>query len=730
MKIWIHLAILFSPLSTVLALEIQLNRPEGPAHFAAERLRTLDLEGSIEFSLVTSDPELRPEGFRIQHLDTSTKITAIDDAGLMYGGLELAELLATEQLTKNTTLVQNPHMSMRGSKFNIPLDARTPSYTDASDTAQQNIPAMWDFEFWKDYIDQMAEARFNFISLWSLNPFPSILRVPGYEDISLDDVWRSRTIRSQEHYHLWGTGLVTPAILENAEVVLEISIDEKIEFWRNVMAYGKSRNIDFYFVTWNIFTDGTFGKHGISDNVDNPSTRDYYRKSVYALFETYPDLKGIGLTTGENMHKVPFEKKEEWAFDTYGRGALEFAQAHPDRKIRFIHRQHMASPSAVLDQFTPLLEQDNIDFVFSFKYAKAHVYSATTQPYHQDFVQNLEPTGVKTIWTQRNDDTYYFRWGSPDFVRTFIKNIPQSVSQGHYLGSDQWIWARDFLHRDRSASPLLEITKHDFQWTLWGRLSYDPNLSNERFESWLSHRYKITAESSRALLEAWQNASMIYPAVTGFHWGPVDFKWYIEACRSRPRQANNKTGFHDVNKFIDLPPHKFADKQSIPDFVEGKPSQSKTPFETAQQIEDYAKAAEKALTSLEEEPSPQLRPILADIRIVAQMGYYYADKVRGSTELALYRANGKSHHQTAAIEHLCNAARSWMAYTNAAIEVYRNPLWTNRVGIVDFKQTYKYVLDDIRIAGGDPNLHDLPPTIEKEAEPIPRPWERLPLPSK
>ena len=40
---------------------------------------------------------------------------------------------------------------------------------------------------------------------------------------------------------------------------------------------------------------------------------------------------------------------------------------------------------------------------------------------------------------------YYFRWGAPDFVRDFIKGIPYDVSEGYYYGSDQFIWAREFL---------------------------------------------------------------------------------------------------------------------------------------------------------------------------------------------------------------------------------------------------------------------------------------------
>ncbi|MBA7556974.1 hypothetical protein ES705_49702 [subsurface metagenome] len=76
-----------------------------------------------------------------------------------------------------------------------------------------------------------------------------------------------------------------------------------MDFWQEVMSYGKSRNIDFYVITWNIFVNGTGGKYGITDRIDNEITKDYFRKSVSQMFLTYPDLAGIGLTTGENMKR-------------------------------------------------------------------------------------------------------------------------------------------------------------------------------------------------------------------------------------------------------------------------------------------------------------------------------------------------------------------------------------------------------------------------------------------
>jgi len=254
-----------------------------------------------------------------------------------------------------------------------------------------------------------------------------------------------------------------------------MTIDEKIKFWQDVMAYAKSRNIEFWIINWNIFTYGTMGKHGITDKIDNEKTRDYFRKSVKAMVLTYPDLAGIGLTPGENMRKHSVEEKEDWVFETYGRGVMDALGEDPERKIKFIHRQHDTGVDAVLKQFQPLIEHPNVDFFFSFKYAQAHVYSAVTMPFPEEFVKTLrERKDVKTTWTMRNDDVYYFRWGAPDFVRTFIKNVPYDVSKGFYLGSDQYIWGREFLSTEPDVKRQLELNKHWYHWMIWGRLGYNP----------------------------------------------------------------------------------------------------------------------------------------------------------------------------------------------------------------------------------------------------------------
>jgi hypothetical protein len=655
--------------------------------------------------------EVRAEGFslrRVQPQGTERPLRFIvfagDPAGAMYGGLELAEQIRAYGVEGVKDTDRNPHMPLRGTKFNAPLDLRTPSYSDMSDSGQANIPTVWDFEFWRAYLDQLARDRYNFVSLWNLHPFPSMVKVPEFPEVALDDVWRSK-VAFEEDYSTRTVGIVTPQMLANKEVVRRLTIEQKIDFWRRVMAHAKNRNIAFHVVTWNIFTYGVDGKYGITDAMENPRTREYYRASVREMFRTYPLLAGIGLTTGENMGDVSgeaFQAKEDWVFATYGQGILDAARAEPARRFRLIHRQHETRAQDIARTFRPVIEQRNVDFVFSFKYAQAHVLSSTTQTFHRTFIESL--ADLKTLWTLRNDDALMFRWAAPDFVREFVRHIPHEKSAGYYFGSDMWVWGREFLARpDASARPRqLEIDKHWLHFLLWGRMGYDPTLGNERIVALVARRFP--GIDGARLLNAWQDASMVYPLVTGFHWADFDFQWYIEGCRSRPGPAKTASGFHSVDTFIQQPVHPGTDNIPITRFVEavrnGHAMTGTTPLQVAARIDARADAALGAVPELLRigGSNRELIDTLEDIRAMALLGKYYAAKIRGATALATFRATREVAQQQEAVRQLTLARGHWMEYTGRTRSRYRNPLWTNRVGHVDFRELDGEVEADIAIA--------------------------------
>src|SRR6188768_3175298 len=233
--------VLFAANEIEIALRARKYQVERMEEWRVDEAKLADLV--VRFAVVNpaDDPQfekLTAEGFLLRNVPLENHrelvVLSTDAAGAMYGGLELAEQIRVSGVEGVKDTDRNPYMPLRGTKFNIPLDLRTPSYTDMGDSAQANIATVWDFGFWREYLDQLARDRYNMVSLWNLHPFPSMVKVPEYPEVALNDVWRSKA-KFDEDYSTRTTGIVTPAMLADKEVVRKITIEQKIEFWRRVM---------------------------------------------------------------------------------------------------------------------------------------------------------------------------------------------------------------------------------------------------------------------------------------------------------------------------------------------------------------------------------------------------------------------------------------------------------------------------------------------------------------
>ncbi|MBM4020552.1 MAG: carbohydrate-binding family 6 protein, partial [Planctomycetes bacterium] len=403
----------------------------------------------------------------------------------MYGGLDLAEAVRLGGIEAVRGGTGRPAIERRGVKFNIPLDARTPSYDDSGDAAQENIAHMWDPEFWREFLDDMARARYNVLTLWNPHPFPSMVRAAEYADLALADVCVTTLKPAWKHGSIGEHMGVSQAVLENLKVVRRMTVEEKIDFWRRVMRRARERGIDVYIITWNVLTNSATGRRGITNDQDNPATIAYMRASVRELILTYPDLAGIGVTAGENMKDRKDEfSKEKWLWRTYGEGVLDAKKAQPGRKVAFIHRVWQTSAAEIVKEFGSKYPDT---FDLGFKYAHARLYSSPSPPFAKPLCEEMRPHGLRCWWNLRNDDIFVFRWGDPEYVREFLRNLPpREQTAGYYVGSDGYVWGREFASLQPDEPRQLEIRKHWYAFTLWGRLGYDLSLDRAFFEKTLA----------------------------------------------------------------------------------------------------------------------------------------------------------------------------------------------------------------------------------------------------
>lgn len=620
-------------------------------------------------------------------------VLAGDKTGALYGAMDIAEAIRTNTLDKLADSDNKPYLERRGIKFNIPLDLRTPSYTDPSDAAQQNIPNVWDKSFWTAYLDEMVLNRYNVLSLWSLHPFPSMVKIPEFPAVALNDVWRTREKFDNGYSHS-GVNFVRPNLLANAAVVKKITIDEKIIFWKEVMQMANNRGIEIYMFVWNIFTYGAEGKYGITNRQDNDTTIAYFRAAVREMVNTYPLLSGIGITAGENMDgKLEGEyASEKWLWYTYGEGIRDALKKEPNRTFRLIHRFHQTSLSAVKNAFRDYRGP----FDLSLKYAIAHMYAITNPPFVHDAMPLLSPQ-TKSWLTIRNDDIYSFRWANNDFARQFIQAIPEPEKiAGYYMGPDGYNWGLDYL--TKGAVHQLIMQKQWYSFMLWGRLSYNPGLPDQVFFNALQTRFPSIAVEK--LYRPWSAASMIFPWITRYVWGDIDLKWFPEANISHPTHK----GFYTVADYIEREPMPGSNIRNIYLWAlyqhQGKRDSLLSPLAVADTL---ARLSATALAGLQSLPAraagsfTELDQTLGDIEAFAHIGNYYAAKMRAACSLALFDQSGHKPDRRKAIVYLEQAKAHWASYAGVYSSLYKPALY-NRVGFVDIPALMLKVEADIAIA--------------------------------
>jgi hypothetical protein len=618
-----------------------------------------------------------------------------DKTGAMYGCLDVAEAIRNQTIAELSDSDNKPYLERRGIKFNIPIDLRTPSYSDLSDASQQNIPVMWDMDFWKQQFDEMAKFRFNVISYWSLNPFPSMIKVPEFPRVALDDVWRT-TAKLGDKYGYSGAGNLNSDLLKSHEVIKKMTINEKIDFWRKVMQYAHDRGIEVYFFNWNIFTFGENGQYGISSKRSNDTTIAYFRASVREMILTYPLLDGFGITAGENMGgKDEKYTNEQWLWKTYGEGIRDALIKQPGRKIRLIHRFHMTGLSEINNEFK---EYPGI-MDLSIKYSIAHMYSIPNPPFGKGAFDILPPN-QRTWLTVRNDDIYSFRWGNPDYARQYLLDIPvpEKVA-GYYMGPDGYCWGKDFLGKDANPVRPLIIQKQWYSFMLWGRLSYNPSLPDDLFLRTLESRFP--GVSSKNLMKAWSAGSLVFPWVTRLAWGDIDLKWFPEACIS----SLTYKGFYTVRDFMEVDPMPGSNIRNITDWAQNYKfnltDNLMSPLDVADSISKYSRLAMIYLNQLpdhKQDSFDELTQTLGDIESFATIGFYYAEKIRAACSLGLYNFYGLQQDKDVAIEHLVKAKAFWIKYSALYDSKYKSALY-NRVGFVNIPLLIEKTEADIKIAG-------------------------------
>lgn len=629
-------------------------------------------QNKFDITLKLSPSELGAEAFAIAPGQQSLTISGGDGRGVIYGALSfITQLRNGTALSATRPESGTPALAFRAIKHNLPWD----SYRSSS-ALDQHYDTVRDVAYWEKFLDMMVENRFNALTLWNLHPYPYMIRPKNFPE---------------------------------ASPFTEAEFAQWKALYQAIFRMAKERGIETYVVHWNILVSASFAKaHGLTKTNFYPYYRGegdtsdlvarYNRENVTQMLEEYPDLTGFGFTFGEQMEGMTPEQRQQWINDVMIAG-----MRNVKRPVKMIFRMPQSaeaniggSTSVATEQLTRAsVEALGAEFPspiwVEFKFNWSHGHSTTQLvkihggPLTDTFF-TPKPQNYKVTWMVRNEDFFALRWGVPSFVREHIlKNGTQDYVGGYFVGSETYIPAKDYF--TALTDPVDWKYAFERQWLfykLWGRLLYDPKTPDSVFEAEFVARY---GSPTKSLLGAYEKASAT----------PLRYATSIDFSSDTIIYSEGMMAYHPtkgsepitVDRMIGVKPLR-TDWLSIKSFVAAQvagspiPPGTMTPILLAEQLEADNAEALRMVQDIDVSKSASLRYEVADVKAWANLGLYYAAKLRGAVAVHAYRTVGGEQNKQAAVANLDKCLGYWDEVVKITRPLYKdmplvhyNPLGNN-----------------------------------------------------
>ncbi|TYA74634.1 hypothetical protein [Seonamhaeicola marinus] len=680
--------------------KIALKKLASQIKFSKLNLEALKTSKSFDSKIILLDTEndkawikklklkpeaIKSEGFQIITKENDTYLLAKDEAGLMYGILELKDqlkLYGTD--AKFQAKTENPHFSFRAVKFNLPWS----SYR-IGESLHLHMKTVKDTVFWEGYLDMMAENRLNALTLWNLHPFTFMVQPEKFPEA---------TQYTGQEFKDWQT------------------------FWRTLFKMAKDRSIETYIVNWNIITSpGLTETHNVANYKDDlewhygftPADTsqvivDYMRETITQTINEYPNLTGLGVSIGERM-KMPMEDAMKWVKSTFIEG-----MKNANRKVKFIHRAPFKVEPEIAREYIESYNDTEGPIIMEFKFNWSHGHSTpnlaiTHGGKVSDQYWNPKPKNYKMAWMMRNEDFIMLNWGNTAFIKEHIKvNDFPDITMGYFIGSETYIPAKEYRMNPNVKYNWKYAYEKDWEfYQMWGRLMYDPKTSDDYFIQ--NFKQKYGDEVGAPLFEALQLGSEMPLRFSTFYKGTWDFTTYSEGFLNGKQLYRNYKEAEDAFIRIDeMITHPTLDPLylNISDYnnlmLDGKSISEElvTPQEIAEEMEQNGQKILKlckAIKGKNTRNSENFTIELNDVKAWANMSLYFADKLWAGLYLDEAIKTKNEAKRERAIEHLESASKHWLDLIESTQQYQEVSLLHIRSFKFSWELYYPRVLKDIEI---------------------------------
>lgn len=702
---------------TTLTLQVSPELQGQPIDWAADQAsRKLGLQVRVAAPGDSGDqPDVQlvqanrgPQGFAYQQAGSQLQISATDVVGASYAIIGLADELelAGDQAAAFAAL----------DGFSASTEMPVRGIMRSFSSVDEDLPWFTSKEFWTEYLDWIAQARFSRFHLalgmqynygadrngatdnYLCFAYPFLFDVPGW-DVRAEGVSAEEQARN-------------------------------LEILQFVVAECKRRGLDFQLGLWNHAYDyGRNSVHRFPITGLTPETHaEYSAAAIAELLRLCPGIDGFSFRV-HYEGGIPDEGHEKFWEPVFD------ALSQSGRPLQ-VDMHAKGVDDALLDA----VNKPGLHPVLGAKYWAEH----QGLPYHQAAIRRMEeskpvPPGRELtsitefarrftrygyadfLSTDRRADLIFrvwpgtqklLLWGDPVLaagygrLSTFAGSLGVDVCEPLFFKGRKGSGLPG--RRDPYIDPELKLglrdwTKYAYTYRIWGRKLYNPDAPEREWQGYLDQTYGELADTVQRTLAP---LSRILPLITVVHGlgGSNNGNW-PEVYTNLPVTEGAYAAHH--GRDTEAPPmwgtvspfdpqtfyiiNEWAD-----DVIAGRLDGRYTPLDVAGWLERFVTEAADGVVALSavEDPSPQVRRTAVDTEILLRLGRFFIAKFRSAADYALWQRTRDRRLLESAVRHLTFARDVWTEIGDVAEGVYQANLrfgpersehgsWTDRRPLVE-----------------------------------------------
>ena len=477
------LALFSTLLAARLSAEVAVPPDAGPrVRYGAERLSAVLPADAPRIIVGRSRGVPGPEGYSLTIApDGTISIGGADDSGLLYGCLELADRIrSTGAVPASLNVLDAPVMVLRGPCIGMQKTYYLPGrkvyeypYTP------EEFPFFYDKAYWTEYLDQLADLRFNTLYLWNGHPFASLVRLPDY-----------------------------PEAVEVSDEVFA----RNVEMFRWLTAECDRRGIwlvqQFYSI---LISKPLAEKHGLDSQLHawNDLAADYTRQSIAAFVREFPHV-GLMPCLGEALQEQSAQTR--WMTEVILPGVKDGMRAAGlTEEPPVVLRTHATDATKVMPEALKVYRNLYTEAKFNGESLTTWEPRGVRQQLHQT-MSRVGSSHIANVHILANLEP--FRYGATDFIQKSVVAMRDRLgARGlHLYPLFYWDWP---VSPD-IATPKLKQSERDWIWfEAWARYAWNPDrdAAGERahWTARLAEHYG--AEAASHILDAYNAAGEPAPRI-------------------------------------------------------------------------------------------------------------------------------------------------------------------------------------------------------------------------